>query len=111
MINVKCKDCNSCRKGFFASKPDSYVCIGVQEPFVIDDINNECTEYSWATLVKSSDVWVKQHPYVGEDGIYVPCEEYVREDCASTYRLVISKEMFVEAYNKWIRSADCDDGK
>lgn len=42
---MKCKDCDSCRKGFCASKPDAYICIGVQEPFVIDDINHECTEY------------------------------------------------------------------
>lgn len=42
---MKCKDCNCCHKGFFKSKPDSYVCIGVQEPFVIDDINHDCTEY------------------------------------------------------------------
>ena len=42
---MKCKDCSSCRKGYFKSKPDKYVCIGVKEPFVIEDINNECTEY------------------------------------------------------------------
>lgn len=42
---MKCKDCYSCRKGWFRSAPDKYVCIGVKEPFVIDDINVECTEY------------------------------------------------------------------
>lgn len=42
---MKCKDCNACEKGFFKSKPDAYVCIGVSEPFIIKDINNECTEY------------------------------------------------------------------
>ena len=42
---MKCKSCSSCRKGYFESKPDKYVCIGVKEPFVIEDINNECTEY------------------------------------------------------------------
>ncbi len=108
---MKCIECNACRQGYFESRPLAYVCIGVKEPFVIDDINSECTEYGWTTLAKPSDVWVKQYPYVDEKGIYVPCAEYVQEGCASTYRLVISKEMFVEAYNKWIRSADCDDGK
>lgn len=42
---MKCKACSSCRKGYFESKPDKYVCIGVKEPFVIENINDECTEY------------------------------------------------------------------
>lgn len=42
---MKCKDCDSCRKGFWESKPEAYICIGVQEPFEIADVNNECTEY------------------------------------------------------------------
>lgn len=48
-------------------------------------------------------IWVKAHPYVGEDGIYEPCQDYVREGADTLYRLVISKEMFIEAYNKWIK--------
>lgn len=40
-----CVDCNCCRKGFFKSKPDRYVCIGVPEPFIIENINAPCTEY------------------------------------------------------------------
>lgn len=43
---MKCKDCECCHKGYFKSKPEAYVCIGVKEPFVIDDINVECTEYA-----------------------------------------------------------------
>ena len=42
---MKCKDCNACHKGYFKSKPDDYVCTGVCEPFVIRNIDNECTEY------------------------------------------------------------------
>lgn len=48
-------------------------------------------------------MYIKQDPYVGDDGIYVPCEEYVPEGCVSAYRCVLTKEMFVEAYNKWIK--------
>ena len=40
-----CKNCSSCRKGWFKSRPNDYVCIGVQEPFVINNIYRECTEY------------------------------------------------------------------
>ena len=42
---MKCIECNACRKGYFESRSNAYVCIGVKEPFVIDDINCECTEY------------------------------------------------------------------
>ena len=43
---MKCKDCGCCRKGWFESRPDSYVCTGVKEPFIIDNIYSDCTEYS-----------------------------------------------------------------
>lgn len=53
--------------------------------------------------------YIRQDPYVGENGIYVPDKEYVPEDCVSVYRCVMTKEMFVEAYNKWIKNnKDCD---
>jgi len=42
---MKCKNCDFCRLNWFTSKPDKYVCIGVQEPFVIDNIEHQCTEY------------------------------------------------------------------
>lgn len=44
----KCKDCNACEKGFFKWLPNEYVCIGVSEPFVIKNINNLCSEYSFS---------------------------------------------------------------
>jgi len=46
--------------------------------------------------------YIRQEPYVDDHGIYVPEKEYVPEDCVSTYRCIMTKEMFVEAYNKWI---------
>lgn len=42
---MKCSECNSCVKGFFNNQPEVYACIGVKHPFVIRDINQECTEY------------------------------------------------------------------
>lgn len=57
-------------------------------------------------MMDNETVWIKQHPYVGDDGIYEPCKEYVKQGLASAYRLVISKEMFVEAYNKWIKGEE-----
>ena len=49
-------------------------------------------------------VYVKQKPYVREDGIYIPLQPYVQEGRLSTYKCVMTKEMFVEAYNKWIKN-------
>lgn len=48
--------------------------------------------------------YIKQEPYVDNYGIYVPTNEYVSEGCASMYRCVMTKEMFVDAYNKWIKN-------
>lgn len=51
----KCKDCGACNKGFFKSRPNDYVCIGVKEPFVITDINSYCTEYP-EDKIKDEDI-------------------------------------------------------
>lgn len=48
--------------------------------------------------------YIRQNPYVDDFGIYVPDSEYVPEGCESIYRCIITKEMFVEAYNKWINN-------
>lgn len=55
---------------------------------------------------KSQTIYIKQEPYVGEDGIYVPLNPYVEEGLASAYKMFLSKELFVEAYNKWILGDD-----
>lgn len=49
-----------------------------------------------------SERYIRQYPYIDDDGIYVPDNEYVPEDCVSKFHLVMTKEMFIEAYNKWI---------
>lgn len=41
-------------------------------------------------------------PYVGDDGIYAPC----LFDKTIYDQLLISKEMFIEAYNKWIKGEE-----
>lgn len=50
---MKCRYCNACQKGYFKSQPDKYVCIGVPEPFVIDNLDSYCTEYSQ----KNEEIW------------------------------------------------------
>lgn len=48
--------------------------------------------------------YIKQNPYVDDYGIYVPDKEYIPEGCVGLHRCIITKEMFVEAYNKWIKN-------
>lgn len=48
--------------------------------------------------------YIKQEPYVDNYGIHVPVNEYTPEGSASIYRCIMTKEMFVEAYNKWIKN-------
>ncbi len=40
---MKCYDCDCCKEGFL---PNEYVCTGVKEPFIIKNINSECSEYN-----------------------------------------------------------------
>lgn len=47
--------------------------------------------------------YIKQEPRIDDEGIWIPCEDYVLKGFEASYKLVISKEMFVEAYNKWIK--------
>ena len=61
---MKCKDCGCCHKGWFPNRPDAYVCTGVKVPFVIDDINNECTEY--VDRAASDKVEIRRCPYCNE---------------------------------------------
>ena len=42
-------------------------------------------------------------PYIGEDGIYCPVAIYNGERLMACNQLIISKEMLIEAYNKWIK--------
>jgi len=46
---------------------------------------------------------IQHQPYVADDGIYVPVYRYQYESEAPLYKLLISKEIFVEAYNRWIK--------
>lgn len=56
---MKCKDCKHCMKGYFPYSPDSYVCIAVPEPFIINEIDNEtelCPDYTHSPNKESNDM-------------------------------------------------------
>lgn len=108
---MKCKECSACKLGYFESRPFSYVCTGTKVPFIIEDTEQECTERRLTTIkiqedMEDMETYWKQNPYVADDGIYVPLNEQVRIGTASVYRNLIPKEVFVEAYNKYIKKDD-----
>lgn len=56
---MKCRDCKCAKRGYFQSIPDAYVCIGVKEPFVIENyLDAECSVY-------------KKNKDVNDDGLYM----------------------------------------
>lgn len=101
---MKCKDCSACYQVFYNDEQtiSDYICYGVREPFVIYDINSDCTEYPDREEVSTTeipDLDLSNAPkfYVDDEGIWVP------EIGTSMYKQIMSKEMFVEAYNRWIK--------
>lgn len=54
----------------------------------------------------STTNYVKLYPYVNEDGIWFPCEEYGVSGVPHAYKCLITKDLFVEAYEKWIKNDD-----
>lgn len=65
------------------------------------DIDRELLHEEIEKAIKAT--WVKHESYVDDEGIWYPCEEYTPEWMETNYKLVISKEIFIEAYNKWIK--------
>ena len=53
-----------------------------------------------------SGYYIRQEPYIDEYGMYVPDREYIPEGTAGTYHCVMTKEMFIEAYKKWIKGEE-----
>ena len=85
------KICPICNKEMLRLNNGSFYCTTCNSNMVFQPISMERSAY------------IKQEPYVDDDGIWIPYEEYAPQGCASEYRLVMSKDMFVEAYNKWIK--------
>ena len=63
---MRCKDCTALHCRDYSDNTSEYWCYGIKHPFVIKDINQECTEYldgdqdilpSWANLDLSCDTY------------------------------------------------------
>ena len=49
------------------------------------------------------EIWNKTKPKIDDDGIWMPISDFVPEGCETNYKLVMPKDIFIEAYNKWIK--------
>lgn len=104
---MKCKDCSSCRKGFFESKPDAYVCIGVKEPFVVDDIETECTEYRWQTTpvdftinkIDNSEEYLRGFQDGQRSNIPLPMMKYYRKALRDAYSWLEARSEQIKHFN------------
>lgn len=56
---MKCKECDACVK-----QGNEYICTGIKEPFIIDNIEMECSEYSKLTNFSQSGTMYS----INEDG-------------------------------------------
>ena len=99
---MKCKDCRCCHKGWFKSKPDEYVCTGVKHPFVIEDINHDCTEYDYKA--KSDEIEVVRCPYCG-DSYYQ--ELYSTTTCVYSPAIYKNGELISKGANKSRKVCRC----
>lgn len=124
MKNKKiCADCDCCKRGYFESEPDSYVCIGVKNPFIIKNIFQECTEYNDEDYARGQ--WRKEEgankmcKYVrpSKDDYYLDIAIAVsrRSTCLKRhYGCVIVKDDIIIAtgYNGSVRGMEncCDRG-
>lgn len=55
-----------------------------------------------------SGYYTRQEPYIDDYGIYVPNETYVPQGTRGSYKCIMTKELFIEAYNRWIRRYNPD---
>ena len=51
-------------------------------------------------------VWYKNLPEVRDDGYYLPKVEFCQEGMECNYYRAISKEDFIECFNRWIINSD-----
>lgn len=51
-------------------------------------------------------IWVKNEPHIADEGIWIPAQLHTLLGSSPVYNLLIPKELFIEAYNKWIKGEE-----
>ena len=47
--------------------------------------------------------WVVNKPYIDDTGLWVPQNQYRLKGTSCCYKQLITKELFIEMFNKWIK--------
>ena len=93
--------CPVCRQAALQTndKNEKYCIIcGYKVPPYVETITLD----SIHTATLAQPKYIPTKPIITDDGIFLPLVDSVREGEEPYYKLVMSKEMFIEAYTKWI---------
>lgn len=68
---MRCKECSYKQKGWFKSRPNDWVCIATKEPFIVHDLEANCSQYpgdvilteatksSKSCYMNTAEMWLK----------------------------------------------------
>ena len=94
--------CPICRQAALkTNEQNEKYCImcGYKIPPYTESIPLESNVYN-TTLAEPA--YVPTKPMITDEGIFLPLVDSVREGTEPYYKLVMSKDMFIEAYTRWI---------
>lgn len=64
---------------------------------------NDDTSMASGTYDNHIVTWERTKPKIDDEGIWEPKVDFVPIGRTPDYRLTIPKDVFIEAYNRWIR--------
>lgn len=102
LTNENLEFCPICKNQIVIDSDEKYcIMCGYKVPPYTETI---CVDYPIQTFIGYAvpKTHYKVEPKVESDGIYIPEVEYVHEGVEPNYRLIMSKDMFIEAYIKWV---------
>ena len=93
--------CPICRQAALkTNEQNEKYCImcGYKVPPYTESIPLESGMYMGITC----PAYIPTKPMITDEGIFLPLVDSVREGTEPYYKLVMSKDMFIEAYTRWI---------
>lgn len=91
------------------STTESVSTLGLGSSIDMNSIKVETLPHKLYINNEEVKTWHRNKIQVREDGIYSPCCEFSEEGTETNYRLMMSKEDFISAYNKYINDEPSKD--
>ena len=85
------QSCNDCAKQSTCQKATHF------ENYSLDG----CSDFR-----EKLTLWFKTQSKIDDEGIWMPVNDFVPEGCETGYKLVVPKDIFIEAYNRWIKEKE-----